>query len=66
MVAFADGIETSNSTYEYELPVDVEGRNHTANSNAVILSVLNAVGVDVRTIATVVSNPYAQRLNKFL
>jgi hypothetical protein len=59
MAAFADGIENpAYSVYDYELPGDVNGRNHTANSNAVILTVLNSMGVDVREIESVENNPF--------
>jgi hypothetical protein len=48
MAAVARGINSSR--YDYELPDGLI--NHTANSGAVILSVLNAVGVDIRELPT--------------
>jgi hypothetical protein len=42
---------TLSSTYAYETPgLAVDVRDHVANSNAIILSVLNEVGIDVREI----------------
>lgn len=55
MVAYAQGI---SDIYNYELPTFTLGADHVANSNATILSVLNAVGVDVRTLPNVVDNLY--------
>ena len=47
MVAYAQGID---GVYDYELPLASGDRYHVANSNAVIFSVLNLVGVDARTL----------------
>ena len=47
MVAYAQGID---GVYDYELPFHHQDRYHVANSNAVIFSVLNHVGVDARTL----------------
>jgi hypothetical protein len=47
MVDFARGID---GVYDYELPFASGDRVHVANSNALIFSVLNAVGIDARTI----------------
>jgi Ca2+-binding RTX toxin-like protein len=49
MAAVAEGIHEVG--YDYELPLASVSRNHVANSNAVIFTVLNAVDADVRTIA---------------
>jgi hypothetical protein len=61
MVDFALGI---HGLYDYEFPVsfDDDGRMHIANSNAVILSVLNFVNADVRAVDLVGDNPFSDGL----
>jgi hypothetical protein len=53
MTAFAQGLGLA---YDYEFPGPIGTTGHVANSNATVLSVLNAVGVDVRTISGI--DPY--------
>jgi hypothetical protein len=41
----------NGAKYDYELPVGViDSQYHVSNSNAVILTALNAIGVDVRSL----------------
>ena len=51
MAGYVDGIDAVQ--YDYELPFTTAERVHVANSNAVIFSALNQVGVDARTIGDV-------------
>ena len=51
MASYVNGIGAAD--YDYELPDNFT--NHIANSNSTILSVLNAAGVDLRTIPSPIS-----------
>jgi Ca2+-binding RTX toxin-like protein len=54
---FAAGI---NGSYDYDVPIGSHtGAEFTANSNAVILTVLNHVGLDVRALSTAYNSGFA-------